>query len=117
MRLVEGLTDRMGHGGAELQAPVNAALSSVLIGRIFRLLHCVDRVVPGPVLASYGLVFGALIGPLLGQLMHAPRMDVGVCLARMRPDGGDLTRGRRSDRKDHARPAPTAVGWRTELAG
>lgn len=57
-----------------------------------------DRVASGLLLASYGLVFGGLIGPLLGQLMHAPRMDVGVCLARMRPSGGEFARLPRAGR-------------------
>ncbi|MEU5294690.1 general stress protein [Streptomyces umbrinus] len=67
VRLVEQVTGRMGQAGAVL----HGAASGALIGWTLGLL---DPVVSGLRPALYVLAFGALVGALLGMLVHAAHL-------------------------------------------
>lgn len=53
------------------RSALSTTVLGALLGWLFGLFHWVDPLVPGPLLALYGAVLGAVAGGLLGLLDHA----------------------------------------------
>jgi hypothetical protein len=70
LRVVEQVLGRVGYREAILRGAGSGALVGVLLGWIFGLFNWVDPLVAGAWLALDGLVFGAIVGALVGGLSH-----------------------------------------------
>ncbi|HEV7562879.1 MAG TPA: general stress protein [Solirubrobacterales bacterium] len=71
LKLVEQVTGRMGYGGAALQGALSGALVGVLVGWLFGIFDWFNPIVAAAWLAFDGLWFGAVVGALMGLLLHA----------------------------------------------
>jgi hypothetical protein len=71
LEYVEQVTGRMTYARAALSGALNGALIGFLIGWLFGVFNWFDPVVSAFWLAIDGLWFGALVGMLMGLLMHA----------------------------------------------
>ena len=71
IELVEQIVGRLNYGWAALRGAAAGALTGALFGWIFGLLDWVQPLLTGLALAFYGLVFGGVVGALLGLLMYA----------------------------------------------
>ena len=71
LEYVEQVTGRMTYARAALGGALSGALIGVLIGWLFGLFNWYDPVVSAFWLAVDGLWFGAVLGALIGMLLHA----------------------------------------------
>jgi hypothetical protein len=71
LEYVEQVTGRMNYGRAALAGALNGAVIGFLIGWLFGVFNWFDPVVSAFWLAIDGLWFGALVGALIGLLVHA----------------------------------------------
>jgi hypothetical protein len=71
LNFVEQVTGRMSYGRAALMGAAQGALIGVLIGWLFAIFDWFDPIVRSGWLILDGLWFGAVVGALLGLLMHA----------------------------------------------
>ena len=71
LRLVEQVTGRMDYGKAALRGALSGAFVGVLIGWLFAAFNWFDPVIANGWLVLDGLWFGAVVGALVGLLIHA----------------------------------------------
>jgi hypothetical protein len=71
LKLVEQVTGRMDYGKAALRGALSGAFVGVLIGWLFGAFNWFDPVVASGWLVLDGLWFGAVVGALVGLLIHA----------------------------------------------
>jgi uncharacterized membrane protein len=71
LKLVEQVTGRMGYGGAALRGALSGALVGALVGWLFGIFDWFNPIVAAAWLAFDGLWFGAVVGALMGLLLHA----------------------------------------------
>jgi hypothetical protein len=71
LKLVEQVTGRMDYGKAALRGGLSGAFVGVLIGWLFGAFNWFDPVVASGWLVLDGLWFGAVVGALVGLLIHA----------------------------------------------
>src|SRR4051794_28798441 len=71
LTLVEQVTGRMDYGRAALRGALSGAFVGVLIGWLFGAFNWFDPVVASGWLVLDGLWFGAVVGALVGLLIHA----------------------------------------------
>lgn len=71
LRFEERGTGRKGYGRAALEGLGAGALPGALVGFVFGLFSLVDPLVSGLLLASYALLFGALLGAAFGLISRA----------------------------------------------
>ena len=71
LEYVEQVTGRMTYARAALAGALNGAVIGLLIGWLFGLFNWFDPLVSAFWLAVDGLWFGALVGALMGLVMHA----------------------------------------------
>jgi hypothetical protein len=71
VRMVEQVIGRLNYGGAALHGAGSGAVTGLLIGWIFGLFSWITPVIAWLTLAVYGLVFGAIVGALLGLAFYA----------------------------------------------
>ncbi len=71
LEYVEQVTGRMTNGRAALAGALNGALIGFLIGWLFGVFNWFNPVVSSFWLAIDGLWFGALVGALMGLVVHA----------------------------------------------
>jgi hypothetical protein len=91
LHYVERVTGRFGYGDAALRGALSGAIAGALIGWLFGVFDWFNPLVAAAWLAFDGLWFGAVVGALLGLLMHA--------LTRGRRDFASVA-GMRADRYD-----------------
>jgi hypothetical protein len=71
LHYVEQVTGRFGYGDAALRGAISGAIAGALIGWLFGVFDWFNPLVAAAWLAFDGLWFGAVVGALLGLLMHA----------------------------------------------
>jgi hypothetical protein len=71
LKLVEQVTGRMDYARAALRGALSGAFVGVLIGWLFAAFNWFDPVVANGWLVLDGLWFGAVVGALVGLLIHA----------------------------------------------
>jgi uncharacterized protein YcfJ len=70
LRYVEQVTGRVGTLDAAVRGAVTGAVAGALVGWLFGVFSWVEPIETGLALALYGLALGALIGGVLGLVMH-----------------------------------------------
>ncbi len=70
LRFVEDITGRRGYSVAAGQSLLAGAIVGALAGYFFGLFSLVDPLISALGLASYGVVFGAVVGTLFGLAGH-----------------------------------------------
>lgn len=70
LRLVERITGRRGYREAGFSGVVSGGIIGAAVGFFFGLFSWTDPLISGVALATYGLLFGSLVGLVFGLVGH-----------------------------------------------